>query len=61
MAQTKTNKKPLLWRIISRFTMTKITPLFIDVVNGKDVNLYIDKYGIEWMAQSKFGYRTQRN
>lgn len=61
MAQTKTNKKPLLWRIISRFTMEKITPLFIDVVNGKHVNLYIDKYGIEWMAQSKFGYITKRN
>ena len=34
--------------------------LFMDVVNGKSVNIYIDGYGTEWMAQSKWGFRTKR-
>lgn len=54
-------KLPVMWRFFSRITMRKVTSLFMDVVNGKVVNLYVDKYGIEWMAQSKFGFRCRRN
>lgn len=35
--------------------------LFTDVVNGRSVNLYVDRYGTEWMAQSRLGWRTLRN
>jgi hypothetical protein len=48
-------------RLISRLTMKYQYSLFTDVVNGKPVNLYIDDYGVEWMAQSKWGFRTKRN
>lgn len=34
--------------------------LFTDMVNGKPVNLYIDNHGVEWMAQSKWGFRTKK-
>ena len=44
----------------SRFTMKYPRVLFWDRVNGKAVCLYTDCYGIEWMAQSKFGLRTKR-
>lgn len=54
-------KLPVMWRFFSRITMRKVTSLFMDVVNGQVVNLYVDKYGIEWMAQSKFGFRCRRN
>lgn len=54
-------KLPVMWRFFSRITMRKVTSLFMDVVNGQVVNLYVDKYGIEWMAQSKFGSRCRRN
>ena len=50
----------MLKNIISRFTMHYVHSLFTDSVNGKPVNLYIDKYGTEWMAQSKLGFRTKR-
>lgn len=51
----------MIKRIISRFTMNYVHSLFTDAVNGSTVNLYIDKYGTEWMAQSKWGFRTEKN
>jgi hypothetical protein len=54
-------KLPVMWRFFSRFSMRKVTSLFMDVVNGQVVNLYVDRYGIEWMAQSKYGFRCRRN
>ncbi len=33
--------------------------LFRDSVNGRSVNLYIDDYGTKWMAQSRWGFRTE--
>lgn len=51
----------MIKNIISRFTMNYVHSLFTDVVNNRPVNLYIDKYGTEWMAQSKWGFRTERN
>ena len=33
--------------------------LFTDSINGKSVNLYIDDYGTKWMAQSRWGFRTE--
>jgi hypothetical protein len=47
-------------RIISRLTMKYQCSLFTDVCNGVPVNLYIDDYGVEWMAQYKWGFRTKR-
>ena len=41
--------------------MNYVHSLFTDAVNGSTVNLYIDKYGTEWMAQSKWGFRTEKN
>jgi hypothetical protein len=58
MARVKPN---VMWRLFSRVTMQKVKSLFTDVVNGKTVYLYVDKYGIEWMAQSKIGLRCRRN
>jgi hypothetical protein len=34
--------------------------LFWDKVSGNCVNLYVDKFGVEWMATNKFGYRVKR-
>jgi hypothetical protein len=51
----------MIGRLISRITMKYECPLFTDVVNGKSVNLYTDKYGTEWMAQSKWGFRIEKN
>ena len=52
--------KNILESIISRFTMKYERSLFWDKVNGKAVNLYVDKFGDEWIAQSKFGFRIKR-
>lgn len=40
--------------IISRLTMKRTRHLFIDKVDRKDVCLYEDKYGDEWMANYPF-------
>lgn len=53
--------KNILKMVVSRFTMEFKEILFWDRVNGKAVCLYIDKFGTEWLAQSKFGYRVKRN
>lgn len=46
--------------IISRFTMKYERSLFSDNVNDRVVNLYVDKFGAEWMAHNKFGFRVRR-
>ena len=35
--------------------------LFRDRVTGKPVYLFIDQYGVEWMAESKWGFRVRRS
>jgi hypothetical protein len=36
--------------------------LFIDKVDGKEVFLYVDCYGTEWMANfNRFGFRVLRS
>ena len=40
--------------------MKRIDTLFYDKVNGKAVNLYTDCYGVNYMAQSKFGMRLKQ-
>ena len=45
--------------IISRLTMKFIRRLFYDHIGKKWVNQYKDKYGIYWMANSKYGYRVK--
>ena len=40
--------------------MTLTSRLFMDVVNGRMVNEYIDTYGNKFMAQSVWGVRVQR-
>jgi hypothetical protein len=46
---------------LSRLTMKNTGEcLFVDKVNSREVWLYIDKYGKEWMAQSKWGMRCTR-
>jgi hypothetical protein len=48
-------------RFLSRATMKNTGRcLFVDKVNGREVWLYIDKYGKEWMAQSKWGMRCAK-
>lgn len=51
----------ILRRIRSKFTMKYMDTLFRDKVNGRLVNKYVDAFGTEWMAQSKFGYRIPYN
>lgn len=46
-----------LKRINSKYTMTYSRSLFIDTVNGRMVNEYIDCYGVLFMAQSRLGCR----
>ena len=48
-------------RFLSRLKMKNTGRcLFVDKVNGREVWLYIDKYGKEWMAQSKWEMRCAR-
>ena len=47
--------------LISRFTMSNTGRcLFVDKVNGREVWLYVDCFGKEYMAQSKWGMRCER-
>ncbi len=46
--------------IISRLTMKRTRHLFIDKVDGRDVCLYEDKYGQEWMANYPFWFWSFR-
>ena len=46
--------------IKSRLSMKYHCVLFWDKINGKAVCLYVDYFGDEWMAQSKFGMRIKR-
>lgn len=46
--------------IKSRLSMTLANKVgFMDIVSGDIVRYYIDCYGIEYMAISKFGYRVR--
>ena len=48
-------------RFLSRLSMKNTGRcLFVDKVNGREVWLYTDKYGKEWMAQSKWEMRCER-
>ena len=56
----KTIHNIVVW-FLSRLTMKNTgRGLFVDKVNGRKVWLYIDKYGKEWMAQSKWEMRCAR-
>jgi hypothetical protein len=46
-------------KIISRLTIRFVKHLFIDAIAKNDVNLYVDRYGQYWMANSKFSFRTK--
>lgn len=35
--------------------------LFVDIVNQRPVYLYRDCFDVEYMAQSRFGFRVKRN
>ena len=62
----KTTKKAwsigdVVVRFLSRLSMKNTGRcLFVDKVNGREVWLYIDRYGKEWMAQSKWEMRCER-
>jgi hypothetical protein len=45
-------------RIRSRLTMEMKYSLFYDHIEGKNVYLWEDCYGVEWMAQTKYGFRV---
>lgn len=45
--------------IISRLSMKKGEPLFVDCVNGRTVYSWTDKFGQEYMAQDFFGTRCK--
>lgn len=49
--------------LVSQFTMKPIEFMFTDVVSGEGVFLFVDKYGIEWMANQNYfpiiGYRVR--
>ena len=48
--------------LISRFTMTNTGRcLFVDKVNGREVWLYTDCFNKEYMAQSKWEMRCERD
>jgi len=44
--------------IRSRWTMEMKYSLFYDHIEGKNVYLWEDCYGVEWMAQTKYGFRV---
>lgn len=45
--------------IISRLTMKKIDCAFFDKVNGREVFRWIDKEGVYYLAQNRFGTRIK--
>lgn len=51
--------KKIIRYFVSRYTMKYVRPLFYDYVGRKWVNQYKDKYGVYWMANSKYGFRVQ--
>lgn len=46
--------------ILSRLSMKLIENRFTDVVSGKPVGIWRDRYGNEWLADGKFGMRIKR-
>lgn len=50
--------KFIYW-IRSRRTMKYQYDLFMDVVNTRQVRLYIDCFGVKWMAQSQWEMRCK--
>ena len=46
---------------MSRISMKRINPLFIDKVNNKAVYLYRDCFFNEYLAQRKYGHRILRS
>ena len=59
-------KQWILSIVIVRYLISKLTMsntgkcLFVDKVNGREVWLYIDYFGKEYMAQSKWEMRCER-
>jgi hypothetical protein len=51
----------MLRRIISRLTMKFVRSEFVDKVDGREVNTYIDTYGDFWLANDKFSIRVKKN
>ena len=49
----------LIW-FKSKRSMEYEETLFYDHIGGKNVNLYLDRYGVEWMATSKWAPRVKR-
>ena len=49
----------IIW-LASRMSMTYVRNLFFDKVNGRVVKLYVDCFGDEYMAQSKYGFRVKK-
>lgn len=47
--------------LISRLSMKIIDCEFIDKVNGKEVFRWVDKNGINYLAQNRFGTRIKAN
>lgn len=45
----------------SWMTMKRKSCLFVDQVSGREIFLYVDCYGREWMAEfNRFGFRVTR-
>lgn len=50
-----------MFKIIkSRWTMKPTGQSFYDSIAGEDVKFWVDCYGVEWMAVSKWGMRVSR-
>ncbi len=50
-------------KLISRFTMRHIGFNFTDAVSGKNVHNYVDKYGVQYLANYPFypwGFRVKK-
>jgi hypothetical protein len=43
----------------SRWSMEKLDKSFYDSIDGDVVHYWIDCYGVEWMAVSKWGFRVE--
>ena len=52
------NNKMIKW-FKSRWSMKQLDRSFYDSVGGDVVHYWIDCYGVEWMAVSKWGFRVE--
>ena len=57
--ETLVKKNKMIKWFKSRWSMEKLDKSFYDSIGGDVVHYWVDSYGVEWMAVSKWGFRVE--